>query len=433
LLFHASWREDLDPYFHPERDWNVVAVQGVGRYAGTVVNIANPFITILDWHGEGDDKVWVDDEAFPSLFGTGTEDFYGSGWAACQPFSSAFHSHTRCDDSFYGHHSANRLFVLDSIPFDASIRVDLEQLAGANDEKAVVMDALSYWYATRESTHNHPPLTAQDLRLPVIPVREEKVVPGTVIEAEDVDVFGDSTTAPYSMGPWEFAGSLWRGQVQRWWTVEDPYETLHLSFPLGTPGSYCVHAYLTRSPYYGTFQLSFNGSLAGDPVDLFLPCPDCFLPTEGVELGVFPAFYLNSVDVVPLEANPDAPASTSFGLDCLSLIPAGAPIPPVDLVLSAEEATWSAADNTVDYDAVAGDLAALHATGGDFSKAGTQCLAEDQSGLSLALAALDPAPGQGFWLLVRGSHCSAGSYDSAGPGQQGSRDVEIEAAAGACL
>ena len=35
------------------------------------------------WWGEGDEKVFVDGEKFPSHFGTGTEDYYGYAW--CWP------------------------------------------------------------------------------------------------------------------------------------------------------------------------------------------------------------------------------------------------------------------------------------------------------------------------------------------------------------
>jgi hypothetical protein len=33
--------------------------------------------------GEGDEKLWVDGDAFPSLFGTGSKDYYGFGY--CSP------------------------------------------------------------------------------------------------------------------------------------------------------------------------------------------------------------------------------------------------------------------------------------------------------------------------------------------------------------
>lgn len=34
------------------------------------------------WWGEGDEKLFVDGEKFPSTFGTGSEDYVGYAWAA---------------------------------------------------------------------------------------------------------------------------------------------------------------------------------------------------------------------------------------------------------------------------------------------------------------------------------------------------------------
>ena len=36
--------------------------------------------------GEGDEKVYVDGETFPSHFGTGTEDYYGYAWGRYEPW-----------------------------------------------------------------------------------------------------------------------------------------------------------------------------------------------------------------------------------------------------------------------------------------------------------------------------------------------------------
>ena len=47
------------------------------------------------WWGEGDEKIYVDGEAFPSLFGTGTEDYFGYAWSTTETFAHAYHAQTR--------------------------------------------------------------------------------------------------------------------------------------------------------------------------------------------------------------------------------------------------------------------------------------------------------------------------------------------------
>jgi hypothetical protein len=44
------------------------------------------------WWGEGDEKIWVDGEAFPSIFGTGTEDYYAYSWGGKH---TSFYEHFR--------------------------------------------------------------------------------------------------------------------------------------------------------------------------------------------------------------------------------------------------------------------------------------------------------------------------------------------------
>ena len=50
---------------------------GKGHYVGTVlaVRIRSPA-----WFGEGDEKIYIDGEAKPSIWGTGTEDYFLSAW-----------------------------------------------------------------------------------------------------------------------------------------------------------------------------------------------------------------------------------------------------------------------------------------------------------------------------------------------------------------
>jgi len=67
--------------------------------------------------GEGDEKIYVDGETFPSHFGTGSEDYYGYAWGSTEVFTHAYHNQPRCDDpKNYGNTSVNRFHVIDDIP-----------------------------------------------------------------------------------------------------------------------------------------------------------------------------------------------------------------------------------------------------------------------------------------------------------------------------
>lgn len=413
LYFHASWRADHQAYFRPDRDWNTITIDGSGHYVGNSLNVANPFITAMDWWGEGDEKIWVDGEAFPSHFGTGTEDYYGYAWATCVNFQQAYHNQTRCDGpANYGHASVNRFHVLDAIPFEQSLRFDLEQLwIASNSERAVLFDIVNYWYA-HPSQHNHPPLQLQDLTLPPLPPRQERVVPGLVVEGEQMPqlLLSAGSSNPQSMGAHEYQGRAWSRQAQRIWYAFDIGDALELRLDVAQANRYCIHAYLTRASDYGVAQLYVNGQPASTPIDLWNP--DAVLPGTAFRLGEFDLVAgQNSLRAEIVGVNPasSCPACKYVGLDALSLIPSTAAI---TLRLSATQLTWGPPGGAMSYDIVRGDLGLLRVSGGDFQQATAECLAQDHPGTEQPHLA-DPAPGQGFWFLVRGTHCVQGSYGTA--------------------
>jgi hypothetical protein len=120
-----------------------VKLEGRGVYVGDAFNIQNP---VPRWWGEGDDKIYVDGDTFPRCFGTGTEDYYGYAWSATEVFTRALHAQPRADSAdFSGRASNNRFRTLDAIPFQRSLRFDMElwHWEAAN----VTWDTTVYFYA----------------------------------------------------------------------------------------------------------------------------------------------------------------------------------------------------------------------------------------------------------------------------------------------
>jgi len=106
------------------QDLNIVRLAGRGVYAGDGVIIFN---TVDAWWGEGDEKIYVDGEVFPSSFGTGTEDYFGYAWSRPEPFSHPFISQPVGEGNFLPGMSVNmRYRNLDAIPFNESINSDIE-------------------------------------------------------------------------------------------------------------------------------------------------------------------------------------------------------------------------------------------------------------------------------------------------------------------
>jgi hypothetical protein len=93
--------------------------------------------------------------------------------------------------------------------------------------------------------------------------------------------------------------------------------------------------------------------------------------------------------------------------------------------------TWTLVAGATAYDLVEGDLGVLHATG-DLSVATTGCAAENHGSTSTTHS-VTPAPGDGYWFLVRGCNCGGNtSYDSGGGGQHGPRDPGVASSGNDC-
>jgi hypothetical protein len=206
LYFHAGWRQELDIPTRPRQDWAYVAVEGKGRFVGDMLHVANP---VTDWWGEGDEKIYVDGEKFPSHFGTGTEDYYGYAWCDPTPFTNAYHNQPRCDGpQNYGHTCVSRYHILDNIPFTTSLKFDMEVWHWADCK--VSMAATSFWYAGAGAKDSLNAPEAKDLVVKAIP--EKLKVPGA-IEGEElrrIEVGGGKVeTQTGTVGNWSSFAQMW--------------------------------------------------------------------------------------------------------------------------------------------------------------------------------------------------------------------------------
>ena len=152
MYFHAMYRRE-----NPSGVFDYPFVQdlvGPGRYVGNLLNIDNPK---PGWWGEGDEKVWADDDTFPSWYGTGSEDYFNDAWG--------MHKHARPFEgcpllegpSHSNKTSMYRWHVLDSIPFEKRFSMTIE-----NYTKRCDYSSVAYWYDMKPggATFFKPPTLA---------------------------------------------------------------------------------------------------------------------------------------------------------------------------------------------------------------------------------------------------------------------------------
>ena len=264
MLFRAGFHERRDVATRPFHDHLVLDATGTGRFVATMLLVKNP---VKAWWGEGDEKFSVDGEAFPSTFGTGTEDYFGYAWCCPERFASPFHGQPQCDGpGNYGYTANHRLHVLDAVPFQTSFRHDLEVW---HWDPAVRMDyaSVACWYGMPGARSGLPPVPAPAaLAFARIPDYRMFEVPGA-IEAESLAVLA-CTGGRHEVQAMDFSVGFSR-EAQRWWRDGRPGDELRLSLPVPEAGRYRVHAQFCTAADYGVVQCRIGMAMLGGPLDLF--------------------------------------------------------------------------------------------------------------------------------------------------------------------
>lgn len=128
LYFHAYWSRDSATTLG--KDFEILPeVSGKGKYLGTTVGVNASLSYFKSWWGEGEVKIFLDNDTdYPTLNGTGTEDYIGTGWGQgsyANPYAGCLIADdTRKQWSFY------RLHVPDPVFFSEKCKVALQQIGG---------------------------------------------------------------------------------------------------------------------------------------------------------------------------------------------------------------------------------------------------------------------------------------------------------------
>ncbi|HQG77144.1 MAG TPA: DUF2961 domain-containing protein [Bacteroidales bacterium] len=128
MHFHALWSMDHDlttsELDSRASDIPYLVAEGKGRITGAAALIYNPSgvpTSWGNWWGEGDEKIFIDRDTFPSFFGTGSEDYFNYSWSSSRIFSYPYCGQPRNDGpGNRGYVSDFRWHISDDIPFRES-------------------------------------------------------------------------------------------------------------------------------------------------------------------------------------------------------------------------------------------------------------------------------------------------------------------------
>lgn len=137
LYFHGYWHRDTATIL--AKDFEIMpVVEGKGRYLGTNISVIDNPIYHDAWWGEGEVKIYLDgDTNFPTIVGTGTEDYISTAWGQ-GVFQNRYSGCLVGNDSsrqwaFYRYH------IPDPVYFDQTCKVVIQQIGGNTKTKVQLL------------------------------------------------------------------------------------------------------------------------------------------------------------------------------------------------------------------------------------------------------------------------------------------------------
>jgi hypothetical protein len=149
--FHAQFRR-TNPLTYGEDYTILEGVTGQGHYVGTYMAWQQ---NNTGWWGEGEIKFFLDgDTEYPTLCGTGTEDYFGGAWGFGSTYSAPFLGYPLGDVSGRpgGRHGLYRFHILDPIRFTSDLKVTMQAIGWRSEGRYLPLQddiaSVAYWYQT---------------------------------------------------------------------------------------------------------------------------------------------------------------------------------------------------------------------------------------------------------------------------------------------
>lgn len=246
-------------------DYPLLECTGAGRFVGAALSIDDAW---RSWWGEGDEKIWVDGDVFPSFFGTGSEDYFGDAWGIRKLeetfFACSFDEH----DDLRSWTSCYRWQIPDDVPFRERFLATIENYPESIwGTRAVDWDedyvSTAYWYQIPGGSDFFAPVPVKARRpwgkVPAPPVVEAEQALSIELARGALLVDDEDLDRELSRGT---AIDLGRIEAGRTVAFQGPRVLLE--------GPYMIHVHVRRGlEGAASFELLVGDALAGaTPPDL---------------------------------------------------------------------------------------------------------------------------------------------------------------------
>jgi len=250
--FHAQYRQEMP--CQPDKNYLICETSGRGHYVGCNLSILQ---RAMGWWGEGDDMIYVDGEEFPSLYGTGSEDYFSDAWGMRED-ENLFYGCPLQESDFQVGSKATvyRFHIPDPIPFKKSIRVTIEH--GHANNLSDYYSSVAYWYQS-EPHKPYPPLPSVEKRIPFALASSANFLfpEWKKIEKKALPTFEDKTSGMTvrAQGLSLSLSSYYNQTGTRYpvLTTENSGTgtTVELTFPVNTGERHNIDIYLMQGPNMG--------------------------------------------------------------------------------------------------------------------------------------------------------------------------------------
>lgn len=167
LYFHSYWRRS-NPLTYGKEYAILDGVKGHGQYVGTFIAWQQ---NNAGWWGEGEIKMYIDDDMdFPTICGTGTEDYFGGAWGFGDDFSAPFLGYRQVikkSGEAGARMTLYRFHVQDPVFFSSGLKVTIQALGWRSEGRFLPLQddisSVAYWYQTLPPA-SVPPLPDRNAR-----------------------------------------------------------------------------------------------------------------------------------------------------------------------------------------------------------------------------------------------------------------------------
>lgn len=128
LYFHTYWTRQKTSELGEDFEF-LPRIEGKGRFLGVNMGVNADSAYGNTWWGEGEVKMFIDDdEEYPTINGTGTEDYIGTAWGLGE-FTNLNQGCTLADNSTK-RYAFYRFHIPDVIGFHQNFRASIQQIGG---------------------------------------------------------------------------------------------------------------------------------------------------------------------------------------------------------------------------------------------------------------------------------------------------------------